>query len=217
MTRAGFLSLAAGLIASGCGPTMPKPAAAPAAFVLQADASGLSGPGYGAGASIGFEATDCCSMGTYASFWKLSDEAALEPEPDRAVADDVVRETSDEETPQNNIERILDGGLELGAVSPILTDQLRLRIRAGLAGTPPTTLSLGRTGFAGSVALIYRLTDAKPPQAGDAAPVFDLLAGLQVWSFESERTSAGSDDTSAGGVAGMVGVRIGAAYGIDLQ
>lgn len=200
--------LAASWTAAGCGAAVQQPGA-PAAIVMHVDAAGLNRPGYAAGAALGFEASRCCSVGAYATYWKLVGKGRLTHDESSAAKD-----KNDDDPP---VDRILDGGLELGAVSPWITDRLRLRLRAGLAGTPPRKITLGRKGFAGSISVLYRLSDALPPDVGSATPVFDLVLGFQSWTFESERTPSGSDDRSRSGVAVVLGLRFGAAYGLALQ
>jgi hypothetical protein len=200
LIRAISLGLLALLIASGCGAAMHA-SSAPATIALHADGDWLTRSGYAAGASVGFEATGCCSVGTYATYWKLLGTGVLSAKGDR----------------DNTVNRILDGGIELGAVSPWLTDRLRLRVRAGMTGTPPRTASLGRQGFSGSLSALFRLSDPAPPAVGQAAPEIDLVLGYAIWGLEGERTSAGSDDSSRSGGSLMLGLRVGASHGLDLQ
>lgn len=204
--RTTITALAIVLMASGCGAAAARyPGRAPAILGLRGDAGLLARKlnlGYAAGASVGFEASGCCSIAAYGAYTKLTTEARLR---------------AGEPGNEKYVDRILEGGVEVGAVAPWLQDHLRLRLRAGMAGTPPTTTTLGRRGFAGSLAVLYRLSSAMPPEVGEAAPELDAFLGGVVWMLESERDSAGEDDTAPSGGALMLGIRIGAGYGIDLQ
>ncbi len=203
------------LLAAGCAGVAQTAGTAPTTLALQADAVGLTRGGYSGGASLGFEAADCCSMGTYLTYSRLSGDHGLPVHDNDSKAP--------KHDPYPSVDRILSSGLQLGAVVPVprkwsrLKDHLRLEVRAGLAGTPPTSVTLGRHGFAGSAALLCRLTDGSASRVGEAQPDLDLVVGYSVWTLGSESTAAGANDTNASGASLLVGLRLGAGYGIDLR
>jgi len=192
-----ILSLIA--IAAGCGASQTH---APAMLVLHADLAPLAPDlgelgdlGYAASGAVGFEASGCCGAAAYLGYWKL-DPASVDAD---------------------GADQILHGGIELEGVMPG-AQQFRLRLRAGKAGTPPSTSELGREGFAGSAAIVYRVTDPVPPRSTEAALAFDLFVGYAVWGLGPERTSAGeNDEDKDNGGAFMLGFSLGANYGLDLK
>jgi len=228
MTRSAIMAWAALLIGSGCGASAQRPGA-PATFVLQGDADGVIGleheyKGFSGGAALGFEAPGCCGIGANVTYWHVdkdlplkgltkSDRDALQREVDAGAG------AGGESDTLYGVNRMLGGGVE---VSAELLAWLRLRLRADLAGTPPTTATLGRKGFAGSLAAVVRLTELPPLsggplEVGKAAPLLDLVVACQAWTFEEERTSAGLVGGEVSSVALMLGLRFGASYGLDLR
>ena len=138
---------------------------------------------------------------------------------DRSV---VIEENDPTKSHHPGVTDILEGGAELAAVVPSIAnwawmkDRFRLRIRAGMAGTPPDNESFGRRGFGGGAAILVRVSDPTPPAVSDYASQLDLLFGVAMWSLGSARSAAGLDDTSASGAALYVGIRAGAGFGVDL-
>jgi len=161
---------------------------------------------------VGFESTGCCAIGLFAGASELSNknakDAANETAPDATGADK-----------PSNLQAI-EGGLELGVTVPLqgyLKDRLRLRGRAGKAGTPPGRTSFGRAGFSGSLALIVRTWDIEAPATNAFSPKIDLLIGYSVLSLQRESTSAGDMKTPYADKSLMLGIRIGADHGLDLE
>lgn len=206
------------LTAVGCHPS--KPAAAPASFVAHVEAGGtlvlgddddgekdgdrkqngekrdssekeISNLGAHLSADVGFEATGCCGMGVYAARTGLGGTLAHE----------------------NRASQILEGGLEFSAM---FSDWVRLRLRAGRAGTPPQLPLYGRKGETGSVALLARLPHP-PPAIGEPAIAWDLFLGLSAWRFGRERTAGGPFDGSYTTGALLFGLRVGSEYGVAFE
>jgi hypothetical protein len=169
-----------------------------------------SGVGVATSADIGFEATGCCGAGLYVAGTKHAEDDAEE-----ARVDDTKHGDDDADDPR--VDEILEGGIELGVVPPIWDQRLRLRLRGGKAGTPPKSPSVGRSGFTGSAALLFRLWSVPPPAVDEAAPTVDLFVGFSAWSFGRERTSAGPMGDSEQVNAALFGVRIGGEYGVDFR
>jgi len=177
--------------------------AAPARLALDAEASALlhSGAlGFAPAASVAIEADGCCKLGAYVTYTKLADPG-LHIDNNRAS------------NPTDKVLDIVDGGLELGAIFPCRFFELRLR--AGMAGTPPAGETLGRRGFSVSFAAAARL--GAPVGIGEFRPRLAAVAGIACWSFRDQVTSAGLDGSAASGCAAQIGLRLGAAYGLELR
>ncbi|HEX6276810.1 MAG TPA: hypothetical protein VFZ53_27410 [Polyangiaceae bacterium] len=201
-----------GLLAGACGESLPSarsPASelAPASgrFTLHADAAALTESlefrdvGFRGTADVGFEATGCCGLALYAAHTsRTSPEAESE-----------------------SAETLLDGGLELSLAPriPSIEDRLRMRVRGGKAGTPPSQASAGRSGFAASAGLLVRLVDVHGPAVNRAAPAIDVLVDFYGWSLDREQTSAGTRESSDSAMGGslVLGLRVGLDYGVELK
>jgi hypothetical protein len=150
-------------------------------------------------ADVGFEAAGCCGLGLYAAQTSRTTGQAK----------------------HDNAETVIDGGLELNLAPRIgsLQDRLRMRLRAGKAGTPPYLESAGRSGFSASAGLIFRLWDTDPPPVNYASPDIDVLLEYYGWSLGKEQTSAGpreeGNKLSDGAI--LLGFRLGLDYGVELK
>ena len=188
--------------ALGCTAGMPAVASpASGSFVTHGDAgSELSSRGHGfvGTADLGFEATGCCGGALYVSDTNYAGAEAK----------------------HKNAGDVLDGGLELSVVVPrIVNDRLRLRVRAGKSGTPPSKLTLGRSGYSTSSVVLFRLTPPEAPALNAFSPSVDLFAGMATTWLDKERTTYGVDDSSGNlsRVMFLFGVRLGVGYGVDLR
>lgn len=193
------------LVAVGCASLPIKPPA-PATFGVHADAAGAYAfpqprPGFIGAADAGFEMTHCCGLGMYMSFANFA----------------VNGEDMDHERWARPATRILDGGVELGVITPWPDHRLRLRLRAGKAGTPPNRVTLGRSGYSAHAAALFRLWNPATPEVGQEAANVDLFAGYSGWGLGAERTSGGAMGDSQPVNAVLVGVRLGVDYGVDFE
>lgn len=208
MSRVGALLLLLG----GCGGVpaySPPPNSAKMVFAVHAEGTTelAANPKVSGGVDVDVERVGCCSLGLYFSAAQLSNakakEAANVPE---------LSEPNDDRSLE-----VLDGGLELGVVLPALENRFRLRARAGASGTAPRTPALGRSGISTSLMAIARLWRAAPPAPNHFSPDIDLLLGYSALSLGRENTSAGFVDERYSHHAFVVGLRLGADYGLDLE
>ena len=209
-----FATLA--LLLNGCVPAYTPPkSSAPMLLAAHAEGSGQlwSDPKVSGGADIGFERTGCCSVGMYVSTSRLSNDAA------KAAADPQRALDSEQSDDAKRALEVLDGGVELGVALPAFENRFRLRARAGLSGTPPSRPYLGRSGFSTSVMFVTRFWEATAPAANKFSPDIDVLLGYSVVSLGREHTSAGrvTVDDGYSDHALMLGLRLGADYGLDLE
>jgi len=190
------------LCAVACATT--KPVYPTSALSVRGEVGGLYSPseelGHWGGVgtlSGGFEAAGvCCGIGGYLSGLGHSTEQAE----DRHAA------------------TVLSAGLELATH---LNDHLGVQLRAGAAGTPPHVPLLGRRGFMGSGALVWRFSDPHPPPVSTWAALTELGLGLNWVSLNAERSAAGDRPGAGTGAANqvdlMLTLRVGANYGLELK
>jgi len=198
------------LAAAGCATTpAPVPPQAPGTLTLHADAGFWAQKdeiGPQVSADIGFEKPGCCGAALYLGM------ASDVPEVDRQSAEGEVPNGS-----------ILEGGLEVGVV--LLEAQgLRLRARVGKAGTTPKAPLGGRSGLATSAAVLYRLADLGVPAVNvgipavnASSPSLDLFVGGAHWTLGSQSSPAGSHLDDRMHTSVIVGLRVGAAHGVDFD
>jgi hypothetical protein len=197
--------LVAVLSLAGC--TKPEPAS-PALLGMHMEASGGAGiePGSGVfawGADLGVEKAGCCGVGAWGSHTSAPSAKNDEQGTDYRI----------------------DGGLETGIVIPAAEDRFRFRLRAGVSTTTKDPPLLGRSGYTAGGTVLFRIADVTKPQAGGAALGFDAIAGYRAWAYGPADSSAGvvaEDSDSHQGQpvtthALVVGVRLGAEFGLDLQ
>lgn len=193
-------ALALAAFTSACGASTSRSPSAPTALVARFDAGLTTQPSSAVGGAAGFEVSECCGAAAYLAY-------LAEREDDPEDSDPAARRP----------DRVFQGGLEAAAIMPWLDHRMRFHLQGGIAGTPPQTPRLGRRGFAGSLLLVWRLTEPTPPPANDPSPLFELAVGPSVWTLDSERTSAGPMEGTRSRVDLMLTARFGAAFGLDLQ
>lgn len=203
--RSSLTLLALLAVVTGCG---RPPAAAPAQLHAHVEGVAMVSPdensksGFTGSLDVAAASAGCCDLGAF------------------------VAATSQEDPQTARIGQVLHGGAQVGVVLPFLQDRLRVRARIGKAGTPPKSPLFGRSGISTSTALAFRLFDPSPPLVDEMKPNVDLLLGLSTLSLNSERSSAGSLKEPGPGVTDfgsvdvtsfIIGIRIGAEYGLDLD
>lgn len=210
----GLLGLASGC--AGAATPAPPPVSAPALLVMHAEGSvePLKRPTIKGSADIGFESTGCCSLGFYVAVTQDADSEAVEAANENTRESTQKPDSADDPAKSLNA---LEGGLELGVVIPAWNDRLRIRGRAGKAGTTPRTVSLGREGVSTSLAVLMRVWDLPAPETNSFKADVDVMVGVSVLSLQREATSAGGMGKPYSDAALMLGVRIGTDYGIDLE
>jgi hypothetical protein len=187
--------------------TVPS-ATAPDQLQGHAELVGLPGSGaHGSmgSADIGFGRAGCCDVGVYVADARLSGAKARDA----------------------RVTEILQGGFQLGVTLPLWQQRLRLRGRFGRSGSPPESPLLGRSGFGTSAALTLRLWDVNAPDVNQFKPNVDLLLGWSTLALGNETASSGSLHDPVQNLiqaplpltinALMLGLRVGADFGLDLE
>ena len=112
----------------------------------------------------------------------------------------------------------------MNAVVPrVLNERFRLRLRVGKSGTPPTRSSLGRSGYSTSGVLLFRVTPPAPPAVNGFKSSIDFFLGVSTLMLGRDRRSYGAIEGESPAEKGyshasfLIGLRIGAGYGIDLE
>lgn len=212
------VTLVLALAAAGCHASVSPPPPSPAGSTLALHAEGgvlAHHPGYAGAADFGFEVSGCCGAAVYVAGTRLKGN----DEPRKFEWD----KGFDRDDPNDaRVNEILEGGIELDGVVPDfgareLENRLRLRVRAGKAGTPPDRPELGRTGYSLSTVLLVRAFGATRPGVNDALPTLDAFAGYSRWNLGPERTSAGDLQYGWNGGAVVFGLRVGVDYGVDFE
>jgi len=208
MTRLGQL-LTIAVLASGCS-VMPPVAAAPDQFQMHMEGALQPGlqpraSGFHGAADVALASAGCCDAGVYVAASSFGGKDAR----DYAFT------------------QVLQGGLQLGVTLPVWEERLRLRARIGKAGTPPEPPRFGRSGFGTSAVVLVRVWDIEAPLRNQFKPNVDLMVGFSSLSLQSENSSAGSlrdapdsliSRPNAVNVSALLlGIRIGADYGLDLE
>jgi len=192
--------------------SLPPPNPPPPALAIAAEAAALVttkevSPG-AFFASAGFDSGRCCGFGLYAARsyfgdWDDSKESGrngkqVEPQQGRRALPDEITELG-------------------GAFTITLNDHVRIRMRGGLAASPPRDQEIGRSGVAGNASALLRLWGVAPPQLATPASHLDLVLGFSAWALNRQATSAGLRDEAVNVHAFLVGLRVSADYGVDFR
>jgi hypothetical protein len=200
------------VILSACNAaSLPPPNPPPLALGVGVEAATLFTPRLKPGAffvSAGFDSGRCCGFGLYAARsyfgdWGDSKEGGhdrkqVEPQESRRVLPDEITELG-------------------GAFTVTLNEYVRIRMRGGLAASPPKDQEIGRSGVGGNASALVRLWGVAPPQIGAPASHLDLVLGFSAWALNRQATSAGLRDEAVNVNALLVGLRVSADYGVDFR